>query len=226
MRAAAAASKKKKTIERAGLAILLMGIGSKLTETLTGTIRDIREQARAAGAVRLAAEIRATGALALADRVGTSATTLADAAHAQTSAASLANAWRQRTLHDSLRALRKEQDVVAVLNASAEALDGSVRRTAATENAQAFNDGHLDASEELVGVLDTPEGVSLLDADLEGMILVDKWDAVLDSRTCQECAALDGDMTPMGAIFTSGEEPGYIHPWCRCIRTTMAVPRQ
>lgn len=41
-----------------------------------------------------------------------------------------------------------------------------------------------------------------------------KWDATLDSETCDECSKLDGTEIPMNDEFPQGDPP--LHPNCRC----------
>jgi hypothetical protein len=88
-------------------------------------------------------------------------------------------------------------------------LFANIARTAATETAQSYDAGHREGMPE--EVLD------------ESIALFDRWEAMLDA--CPRCARLDGDITPVGEPFPSGEEPSLVHPRCRCERTTIALPK-
>jgi len=87
----------------------------------------------------------------------------------------------------------------AAKTADAETL-GSLRRTAVTESAEAFNDGRSRAAEEV-----SKTRVELLKV----------WDAQLDKRTCPICELADGTIVGIKESFSIGE-PGAVHPWCRC----------
>jgi hypothetical protein len=131
-------------------------------------------------------------------------------------------------------------------------MTGSVYRTAATETAQAYNEGRKDASKgieirtgafvrKIDGDEDETGGVDDVVAGLFGRgddggggvddpaggpgdyILVDRWDTILEGA-CKACADLDGTLVHLGADFPDGNEPSEMHPWCRCIRTVLAIP--
>lgn len=130
---------------------------------------------------------------------------------------SLATAWGQATL----AAIWRWQDAddrrglpgVAV-DAQAR-LDGRVRRVAATEAARAF----ADARDEGMGWVAEQHG----DATWFPALLK-VWDATLDRKVCQVCDDLDGTERPWGVAFPDDHEPGYEHPFCRCITGTTFLP--
>ena len=47
------------------------------------------------------------------------------------------------------------------------------------------------------------------------------WNARLEA--CKHCAALHGSEAPLGGDFPGGDEPGWIHPNCRCFVTFRRV---
>lgn len=47
-----------------------------------------------------------------------------------------------------------------------------------------------------------------------GVSVLKKWDATMDLRTCEECAANNGLEIPLKEEFPSGDPP--VHPNCRC----------
>lgn len=92
-------------------------------------------------------------------------------------------------LVDHVRASRASASFVA------NPTDASLYRIAVTENAQAFSDMRIAA--------DVAEGVRLYR----------RWDSMLDA--CPACFERDGETVPLGQSF-SGDEPGSVHPHCRC----------
>lgn len=70
---------------------------------------------------------------------------------------------------------------------------GSIRRVATTETATAYSDVTVFA----------PAGV----------VLFRRWDA--QGEACELCAARDGEVVGLSESF-SGDEPGAVHPNCRC----------
>lgn len=56
-------------------------------------------------------------------------------------------------------------------------------------------------------------------ARTEGLIrfdLVKQWDAANDAATCEECAAMHGEIVRFGEPFSCGTDPP-LHPNCRCV---------
>lgn len=182
----------------AGILLLLQSASKRLATDLDSTLRAAKDRARAYGARRLQVELRAAGAMEAASKVP-SVVTVASDLQATSTAEAVALAWRQRAIYESLKAQRSDASVAAAIGAVD--IDGNVTRAAATESAQAYNDGHADAADglEIVG-------------------LVDRWEAMLDA--CPRCSALADSTTPVGEPFESGEEPGWVHPRCRCFRVT------
>lgn len=179
------------------IALLLLMASRRLASDTEQALRKAKMAAWAVGARRLQVELRASGAIKSAAAVRLTPPVVTDV-QTVTSAESLALAWRQRALY----AMQEEDGAVTDVN-----LDANIARTAATETAQAYDEGHVDGLDE---VLD------------EGLLLVDRWDAMLDA--CPTCLALDGTTTEVGEPFPSGEEPSYVHVRCRCIRTTIGLP--
>jgi hypothetical protein len=52
------------------------------------------------------------------------------------------------------------------------------------------------------------------------MLLLQRWDSILDQRTCSACAYADGEIVRVGERFSLGE-PGGVHPRCRCTFTLL-----
>ena len=105
--------------------------------------------------------------------------------------------------------------LAAAVAASSQALDGRVRRTAATETARAFADGR---DEGMGWVVEKHGEAQWFPAVLK------IWNAVNDRRVCPRCAALDGKITLLGLPFPGRLEPGYVHPHCRCVPGIVFLP--
>jgi len=56
-----------------------------------------------------------------------------------------------------------------------------------------------------------------------GEFPADEFSAILDDVTCEECAALDGEIHPVDDPFWDEHPPGDIHPECRCMRISVAA---
>lgn len=82
---------------------------------------------------------------------------------------------------------------------AAAVVQARVDRIATTESARAFNEGLLEESRR--------------SAALAGVRLYRTWNAYADS--CPLCAEMDGTRVDLFASF-SGDEPGHVHPNCRC----------
>ncbi len=191
----------------ATLLMLLLHQSERLKFDLERTLRKAKKRAREAAARRLQVELRAVGAMEAAERVSLISHIATDI-RAATTAESVALAWRQRAIHDALKASRTDASVAEAIGDVD--IDSNVTRAGATESAQAYDEGHVEAAEAAVAA----------GADLEG--LVDRWEALLDA--CPRCSSLDGDTTPVGEPFANGEEPSQVHPRCRCMRVTQKAP--
>lgn len=93
----------------------------------------------------------------------------------------------------------------AAATAANAATQGSLRRIAVTESAEAFNTGRA----KLIRVVRRRE-------------LWRVWDATLDRRTCSICEGADGTIVGADENFPDGE-PGAVHPWCRCSWTLVTA---
>ena len=186
----------------AALLTMLLHSSQTLKTTLEATLRKAKKRAREAAARRLQIELRALGELEAAAAVPLVSAAIGDI-RAVTSAEALALAWRQKAIYESIRAGRTDASTAEAIGKTN--IDSSVDRTGATESAQAYNEGHVEAA----------QGLDL------GDNIVDRWEALLDA--CPRCSGFDGDTTPVGEPFANGEEPSQAHPRCRCMRVTTRV---
>lgn len=49
-----------------------------------------------------------------------------------------------------------------------------------------------------------------------------RWDATLDMRTCGLCRGHHNETVPLDDDFRDGDEPGAVHPRCRCVPTLVS----
>ena len=83
-------------------------------------------------------------------------------------------------------------------------------RIAATETPQFFNEARRETIRQ-----------SLRRSGVDEALIVRVWNAQLDA--CPHCWALDGQSTPLNEPYSSGEEPGAVHPFCRCVEVLRIV---
>lgn len=93
---------------------------------------------------------------------------------------------------------------VGGVDAATAATQGSLRRIAVTESAEAYGSGRA----------------KVLRAQPRIIRLLRVWDATLDKRTCPICRGADGTIVGARESFPDGE-PGAVHPWCRCTYTLL-----
>lgn len=161
------------------LALLLRARGDE--RSFRDAILDGRSVARSAGLSRLAAEAASVGFT-----LGQASRELADRALDVGRASRAARSLARRAI--------EQVDFT-----------GTLRTVAATENAQAFNDGRAR----------TVRTVRVAE-------LWRTWDAVLDRRACPRCRAADGTVVGASESFPLGE-PGSVHPNCRCTWTLVTA---
>jgi hypothetical protein len=94
-------------------------------------------------------------------------------------------------------------------------VDPRVRRIAATEAAQSFE----DARDEGMGWL----AEQFSDRAWYPLVLK-QWDASNDRKVCPRCKDADGEMTLLGKSFAGGLSPGYAHNFCRCGSHLVVLP--
>lgn len=126
-----------------------------------------------------------------------------DRARAKSSALAFAGAWQAAALGHVAESLAADRVARArdVIRAAAKSTDAHIDRIAATENSQAFN-GERRAGAPTTGNVYTV------------------WDSTLDERTCEVCAAMDGQRVHAAEPFRyAGRivDPGHVHPNCRCL---------
>lgn len=131
-------------------------------------------------------------------------------------ATSYVAAWLSATMAAVLKWSREQSGSVATaISIAAERQDYRLGRLASTETSQAYNDEHAAEWADFVDTAKTdPRNLIWLG------LLFRRWDAILDRKTCPICARLDGEVAIVGQGFSSGYEPGSVHPHCRCIDTT------
>jgi hypothetical protein len=192
------------TARDAAILLLLLGASRRMQTRMQARIEDGRERARLAAIGRLRAEL-ALGGIALALAHALAPRTDTDSAYAAAAAAAYASAWAGAALYLVTEALRTDKSPTQAVVQATDLKESNLERIVVTETARAYNDQHKEDAEELA------------DADPEAMaILVRRWDAMLDARVCDDCASHDGETAPIGESFAGGDEPGYLHPNCRC----------
>jgi hypothetical protein len=214
------AAQREKADNRKKLALLalLLWTSKDMEARVTRALVDARQASRASAASRLFAEFKAVGIRFPLQDTGNRRRAL-DQHHASSSAASLASAWRGRATAAVIRSSRRDEDAVAALEKTREQIVPSIARTTTTEIAQAWNDEKVEALDE---ALQEDEEFAAAVAEMPG--LWRRWDAILDRRTCADCREHDGETAPIGGSFEGGDEPGFVHPTCRCLDTIVALP--
>jgi hypothetical protein len=223
-----------RSVTTATLATILLLWTRRASSELAESLRKARSAGRRTGAARAAAELKAGGAASLVSRLKPPRLEAHDA-QAVSAADSLAQQWHARAHYEARRAQRRaraglvtkrsEATAAGAVYRTPDAMASPIGRTAATETAQAYDEGHVEATEGLVDENGSVVAPELVD-EFAGRAMLDRWSAILDGRTCSTCGALDGAHTPLAMPFASGEEPGWVHPWCRCIRTVDVVTLQ
>lgn len=192
------------------LAALLL-IGTRLNRNIQRAVLDGRRNARDIGAKRLALELAGLGIVLSAQELATYEHQ-EDEARAAVAGQALAAAWQAAAMYAALSALRTDEGLAKGLRRAKFVLRGRVDRTAATESAQAFN------AERREGLREAASQDQAIETALEH--LGRRWDAMLDA--CPDCADHDGDVTGIDDDF-NGDEPGEMHPNCRCVWTLVEV---
>ena len=189
-----------KRIAAAMLAFLLLRHSRTAAVSLKALRRELRAAAKAA---------RFTYPNTL-DLTGLDAVSRADRAFARRAAASYAKRWK--SLFDEAKAGGKASPRRAATRAAQRRLDSTV----ATDTARSFSAVRQPAIARIGEELDdTPE---FIDRD---MVVARKWYAELDA--CPVCTDYDGEI--VAADDTFPEEPGGVHPNCRCIDVLVVVHR-
>lgn len=164
----------------------------------------IRSAARARSASTLAAEMAAARIrpLPLPARKGVK---VADHAEATAAAKAFAAAWLAAALAPAGDDGPGEPDN----------LDARVDGLAASQTASAFGAEREDITRAYAR-----------EAHARGLVIPFKrWDATHDRRLCARCRALaESTPRPWGVDFPGGAVPGVVHPRCRCVSVTAALP--
>ena len=206
---------KQRTDRRAALTLVLLALGSRMTESLTAAILSGRQEARKASARRLVAELQAAGIQPTSSvRPMFAAASLArgqeDAAMASLAASSLVTQWRGLALSAGTLAGRRGKPLAAGLAKSKDLLAPRITRTAATETAHAYNDEHRALIREAVRYGD-------IDADA----VMREWSALVDA--CEHCWPMHGERVGIDESFSGGYEPGDVHVNCMCTEVIVSV---
>ncbi len=174
-----------------------------------------RKSAREAGRKRLLEEL-GREILSGHDRVFFSPLTIAEAEldelAAFVAASSLSAAWGQA----ALTAIAADRSPLRAVDA----IVPNVERTVATEVARAFNDERERLLVDMAEFLGGGDRSGKPDLPRPGAFKV--WSAVLDSKTCSRCFAVDGEIVELHKQFSVGSPPP-LHPRCRCIVESIIV---
>lgn len=174
-----------------------------------------RQHARRKGAKRLAVELAALGLWLVPHAQAASIRRVSeDDLRSSAAADSLAGAWQAAAFAAVSTAILREADVARAVEATRADMKYRVIRTAATETSQAFNEERRELVRESLA-----DDSSLATAARGGGGFFRVWDAMLDQRTCARCSGHDGETVGPGEPFSGGDEPGEVHPICRCIVT-------
>ena len=201
---------------RAALLAIILAGSNRMATKLQRTIQDRRQATREQAVQRVRVELK-TASVQIDITSGVQARLAEDAMHAQSAADALAAAWRANAIAAALEAGRSDESQAAAIAAAGDSMDGRALRTGATEGAQAYSDEHRRVLEDLAD----DEGIS---QTLAAARIVRQWSAILDRRTCSDCADHDGEVSAIGGAFDGGDEPGFVHPLCRCIDLVTALP--
>ena len=199
----AAAEAEDKRRKRAEMMTAILFFGSRMAHDAATAIKRSRAGARDAARGRLSHELGLAISVLLDVKPERRAL---DDASAQQSGQSLANQWQGIAIASALSADRRDLSVSVSIRRTEKLMSKRVARTAATEVARAYSDEHLEAAN------DAAEAEIIVRPDWSRV-----WSAILDMRACQECAAHHGETVLLGESFSGGDEPGDMHPLCRCI---------
>lgn len=146
-----------------------------------------------------------------------------DAVEADRVASSVHTSWASALLSSFAQWDRKDgTDTGALIRALdvTGLLDRRMDSNAATTSAQAFNDERASYWDDVAGTDDSGDD-SGGDGDTPAWqpAMFHVWSAVLDERTCEDCANLDGATVGIDEEFEDGAECP-LHPNCRCVVLT------
>lgn len=166
---------------------------------------------------RIAAEVATIGAM-LGEKIQAPPQSDAheDAVFGAAAGDAIAAAFRAATL----AAILKDREATAAqaagaVQAAIKPLDAKARRTAATETSRSFNAEHGLATAAMAAAATSAAWLALT---------ARRWDATLDRLVCLACKTHDGELAAVGSKFKRGEEPGDVHPSCRCVSTLILLP--
>lgn len=208
---AAHALRQRSAAKRASALIVLLDASKRMANGLARAIADGRAEARSLAAKRLGTELRSAGASSETASWGRLAGShvermSVDGLEATSAAESLAGQWRALASRSVLAAQRNGEDVAAAVSGSRDPLLSRIERTAETEAVRAYNDEHLSRVRDLVA-----------SGDVEPDAVMREWSAEIDA--CERCFPHHGEQVGINENFSGGDEPGDMHPRCRCYET-------
>ena len=195
----------------------------RITAAVTAGVEQVRRDGRAAGGQRLAAEwtlvTKSVDAALGPQHFGVPPLLreldAEDRARAAAAGQAYGAAWALAALFAVTSSGGGDRTPAQRLDQATKDLDYRILRTAATENAQAFNDARDDG---MGWVAERYKEARWFPA------LLKRWDATLDAKVCPTCRELDGAITLWGLPFRGGLRPGYVHPNDRCTPGIVFLP--
>lgn len=189
---------------------------SNLTKALEPVILQGRSLARAKGHEGLKKELDLVNQYApqLGGEVERAAHTAAgDAARARYLAARFSRLWSEEAIKQATKSDSKSPGQI-IRNTNQKRMF-HLNAVAVSEPANAWNDERQYEMQALVSTRqEKRRGLPL--------ILAEEWSAVMDLRTCPECADLNGGIRPIGFSWPHGFPP--VHVNCRCALLLAIVP--
>jgi len=206
---------------RAQVAAAIRSAAAMLAQVADAAIRALRAEARASAATQVDEEIAEFAQILGEDPIPNPApdNRQEDVAASETAGRSLSAAWAGAALaalSQWSRPNRRTGSLHSAISQTLSAIDYRVQRTVTSEAARARNDEHRERWRALVKA--TPRGRTW------GRTAFRRWDARLDRRVCAVCRRHESEECPVDGSFSQGHEPGEVHPGCRCIATTIALP--
>lgn len=199
---------------RGRLLVALRRASLGLRDAVASAVLQGRAGARKAATQRLAAELgQAAKELGVDIERPDAGDAIEDPGLAQGAAESYVAAWRAAMTVAVMR--WQDGSPSQGLRTAHETQAPKLERIAATEVPQAYNAAH-------------DEGARLVAEQHQDArwrpLIVKRWDATLDRRTCSVCEDMDGRYTLLGLRFKDRLLPGHVHPYDRCQEAIIVLP--